>query len=248
MKGVAFLAAAGVVVALTAGCGSSKPASSLPTDVTFQVGTKSTGGKALVLTAKTDKKLASQKGGLYALQLRGIGSGGSFDHPTYVDQSQCVGGSSCEWTVAPDKAGDYEYEVYLLDMVHDDTAGASNPVKVSWAAPPRPTAITLFVNGKTPPSVPLIGDHYSNFPSGPMQVEAKWTTDARNTGYYLTITDDSGVSARCSVGTSCRVPKHVLLGVKAEDSWMVELLTTRGNKVAEGFKVCLRGEAKSKTT
>jgi hypothetical protein len=247
MKRAGSLALLAVVVALTTACGSSRSTTSLPTDVRLQVGTKATGGKALVFTARTDRKVAAKKGALYAMQLRGIGSGGSFDHPGYVDRSQCVGGSSCEWTVAPDKAGDYEYEVYLLDMVHDDTAGASNAVKVSWAAPPRPTGITLFVNGKTPPSVPLTGDHYNNVPAGPMQVEAKWTTDARNTGYYLTITDDSGVSARCSVGTLCRIPKAVSLGPGAEDSWQVELLTTRGDKVAEGFKVCLRGAATSRT-
>lgn len=75
MKGAGSLALLAVVVALAAGCGgSSKPATGLPTDVQLQVGTKSTGGKALVFTAKADKKLASRKGALYAMQLRGIGA------------------------------------------------------------------------------------------------------------------------------------------------------------------------------
>jgi hypothetical protein len=104
MKGAGSLALVVVVVAAAAGCGSSKSAASLPTDVQLQVGTKSTGGKALVFTARVSKKLASQKGALYAMQLRGIESGGSFDHPSYTDRSQCIGGNSCEWTVAPDKA------------------------------------------------------------------------------------------------------------------------------------------------
>lgn len=48
----------------------------------------------------------------------------------------------------------YEYQAVLLDLVHNKTAGESNVVNASWEAPPRPRAITLFVNGKTPPSVP----------------------------------------------------------------------------------------------
>jgi hypothetical protein len=245
MKGLTSLAAAAVVVAVTAGCGGSGKH-----DVQLDVSTNSTAGKALVFKATTAAKLASQKGGLYAAELRGVdtgSSGASFDHPTYVDPNRCVGGSSCEWSVVPAKAGKYEYEVVLLDLVHDKTAGESNTVDVSWKPPPRPQAIKLFVNGKTPKSVPLSADNYSDFPAGPMQVEAKWTTDASNTGYYVHISDDAGISATCSAGTSCRIPKAVPLAVGQEDSWTLELLTTQGHKVAGGFKVCLTGVAKPKS-
>jgi hypothetical protein len=246
MKGLTALAAAAVIAAVIAGCGGSGK-----NDVQLDLSTNSTAGKALVLTATTTAKLASQKRGLYALELRGIdtdSSGASFDHPTYVDPSRCVGGSGCEWTLAPSKAGKYSYEVVLLDLVHDKTAGESNAVNVSWAPPSRPEAITLFVNGKTPKTTPLSQDNYSDFPAGAMRVEAKWTTDARGTGYYVRISDDAGISATCSAGTSCRIPKAVPLAVGQEDSWTLELLTKRGNKIAGGFKVCLTGVKKSKAT
>ena len=243
MKRLSSLAVAVVVVALTAGCGSSKHA------VQLDVTTKSTDGKALVLTASTTAKLAPQQGGLDALELRGIdadSSGASFDRPTFTDQDRCVGGSTCQWTVAPSKAGNYQYRVFLLDLVHNKTAGESNTVRLNWAAPPRPQAIKLLVNGKNLPNVPLSGDHYSDFPAGPMHVEAKWKTDASNTGYYMTISVDNKVYARCSTGTSCRVSKALPLPVGSEISWQLELLTTRGNKIAGGFKTCLKGVAKQK--
>jgi len=244
LRALRFLAAT-VLVVVAVGCGSSTAGSSLPQNVHLELDTKATGGKALVISATPAKKIAEQKKILYVLELRGIPSGGSFDHPSFVDEDRCVGGGGCEWTVAPGKAGRYEYQVLLIDQIHDKNAGQSNAVKVNWTAPPRPRDITLFVNGKTPPSVSLSQDHYSEFPSSPMQVEAKWTTDLRGTGYYLTISDDYGPRARCSVGTSCRVPKKVPLPVGAEDSWTVELLTTKGDKIADGFKVCVEG-AKSK--
>jgi hypothetical protein len=242
MKGLTFFAASAVVVAVAAGCGSSGKG-----PVQLEVSTSATGGKALVFTASTEKKLASQKGGLYALELRGIDkdtANASFDHPTYVDPDRCVGGSTCTWTVVPATAAKYEFKVFLLDYVHDNTAGESNAVSLTWAAPARPQAIKLFVNGKTPPSVPLAADHYSDFPAGPMQVEARWTTDASHTGYYVRISADGQVYARCSIGTACPVSKRLPLKAGNEVSWMLELVTTQGNKVTGGFKVCLEGVAK----
>jgi hypothetical protein len=249
MKGLSLLAAAAVVVvAVSAGCGSSSSSSSSspPTNVQLKVNTASTGGKALVFTAKADQKLASQKGGLYAMELRGVSADSSFDHPTYVNQSRCVGGATCEWTVAPAKAGTYEYRIALLDLVHNGTAGQSNTVHVKWAGAPRPERIKLVVNGKTPPSVPLTDDDYSNFAAGPMDVKATWANDAQGTGYYVRISVGNEVLARCSSGTSCPVSKKLPLGAGAEVSWTVELVTTDGNKVAGGFKTCLEGAAKHK--
>ena len=84
-------------------------------------------------------------------------------------------------------------------------------------------------------------------PAGPLQFDAKWTTDARDTGYYVKISAGDRAVARCFAGTSCRVPET--LSLEADDlmGWKVELLTTKGDKVADGFKVCLEGHAKPKT-
>jgi hypothetical protein len=244
LKGLISLAAAAFVsVAVTAGCGSGNDA------VKLEVTTHSTNGKALVFTAATNAKYASGKGSLYALELRGFdtgAAGASFDKPTFTDPNSCVGGRTCQWTVAPGKAGDYQYRVFVLDLIHNKTAAESNAVKLSWAAPPHPQSITLSVNGKSPPSVPLSGDHYSDFAAGPMQVEANWKGDAAGTGYYVTIGIDDKVYAKCSTGMSCTVPKKIPLPIGQEISWVVQLNTTKGNKVASGFKTCLRGVAVQK--
>ncbi|HEX4323676.1 MAG TPA: hypothetical protein VHZ77_03485, partial [Gaiellaceae bacterium] len=76
---------------------------------------------------------------------------------------------------------------------------------------------------------------------GPMQAEARWTTDASGTGYYVTISIGNKVYARCSTGTTCPVPQKLPLGVGDEVSWTLQLMTTKGKKVADGFKVCLEG-------
>ena len=236
MSARASLAALAVVVAVAAGCGSSKPP-----PVQLEGGTESTGGKAIVLSASTDKPLASQLHGVYAVELRGIDkgtSGASFDKPSYVDKTRCVL-SPCEWTLAPAKASTYEFKAFLVDLSNGTDAGESDSVKLDWSAPPRPEAIKLFVNGKTPPTTPLTGEDYSKFPAGPQQVEAKWTTDASDTGYYVMISVGDKVYAHCSTGTSCPVPGDVPLAKNDLMSWTVQLLTTKGDKVADGFKVCL---------
>ena len=107
MKVFTSLAAVAAAVAVMAvGCGgSSSTAPSAPQNVRLALDTKSTDGKALVISATTAKKLTAQEGSLYALELRGIDSGDSFDDPSFVDPNRCVGGGSCEWTVAPAKDG-----------------------------------------------------------------------------------------------------------------------------------------------
>src|SRR5262249_34728773 len=157
------------------------------------------------------KKLASEKGGVYAVELRGINAdsgGASFDDAEYVAKTRCVA-SPCEWTVVPAKASTYEFKAFLIDLRNNKPEGESHGVKLDWAAPPRPEEIELLVNGRTPPSTPLEGDDYSDFPHGPMQVLAKWTTDARDTGYYVKISAGDRVYAQCSTGTSCPVPEKV---------------------------------------
>ena len=51
------------------------------------------------------------------------------------------------------------------------------------------------------------------------------------------------VHATCRTGTTCRAPTKVPILADQEMSWEVKVLTTRGNKQAEGFKVCLEGKA-----
>jgi hypothetical protein len=234
------LAAIAVVVAAATGCGSSTPA------VHLEGGTDAADGKAIVLSASTDAKLASQQGGVHGLELRGIDADSgdaSFDEPDYVDKTRCAL-SPCEWTVVPAKAATYEFKAFLVDVVKESgDVGESNSVKVDWAAPPRPEAIKLFVNGKAPPTAPLDGDLYTKFPAGPLRVEAKWAGDARGTGYYVKISQGAKAYARCSTGTSCRVPGTVPLGTKDLMEWKVELLTTKGDRLAGGFRVCLEAAA-----
>lgn len=42
------------------------------------------------------------------------------------------------------------------------------------------------------------------------------------------------------------MPKKIPLPVGEETSWVVQLNTTKGNKVTGGFKTCLKGVAKQK--
>jgi hypothetical protein len=110
--------------------------------VQLAVGTKSTGGQALVFRASAVKAIASHRGGLYALELHGIDA--SLDPAPFIDQDRCVGGHTCEWTVVPDKAGGYEYRAFLLDYAHHTAVGESNTVRVRWPAPPRRKAIAFL--------------------------------------------------------------------------------------------------------
>jgi len=244
LAGTSCVALALVVTA--SGCGSSKPESSKPeSSVQLASDTQATGGKALLFTASTGKKL-SEAGGLYAVELRGVDlkrpQRATFARPDYVDRHRCVE-KPCEWTVIPKAASTYEFRAFLIDLRNNKSTGESRPVQVAWKAPSRPHALKLLVNGKIPPTTPLDGEDYSDMRAGRMNVEARWATDARATGYYMTISIGDRVYARCSTGTSCLVPTKLKLVVDQEVSWTVKLLTTRGDKVVGGFKVCLAGRA-----
>jgi hypothetical protein len=238
-----------VLVITASACGSSKPGSSKPAaskaGVELASDTQATGGKALFFTASTGKKL-SQAGGYYAVELRGVDlkrpQRATYGRPDYLDRHRCVE-KPCEWTVIPKAASTYGFRAFLIDLRSNKSAGESTPVEVAWAAPPRPHALRLLVNGKIPPTTPLDGEDYSDMRAGRMNVEARWLTDARGTGYYMTISIGDHVYARCSTGTSCPVPTKLKLLVKQEVSWRIELLTTHGDKVVDGFKVCLEGRA-----
>jgi hypothetical protein len=226
-----------LTLVLTAtGCGSSEPS------VELKGGTQATGGKALVFTASTDEKLAIA-GGKYQLELRGVDLK-RHDRPDYRDKHVCAG-PPCEWTVVPDTASTYEFRAFLVDFQSGKSAGQSQPVQLVWAAPPAPRGLKLLINGKRLPTTPLEGgtDDYLKIPAGKVQVEAKWTTEARGTGYYVLISAGNRDYARCSTGTSCRVPAKAPLLDGQEVSWVAKILTTRGDKLVTGFKVCLEGSA-----
>jgi hypothetical protein len=112
--------AALAVVALVAGCGGSKSdegSSAPPVEPT--VGDQVTGGKALVFAATTGETLVGL-GGRYAIELRGIesGSGSDFEKPDVLAESRCRV-PPCEWTVAPETAGDYEFRAFLVEFQSD---------------------------------------------------------------------------------------------------------------------------------
>jgi hypothetical protein len=103
-------------------------------------------------------------------------------------------------------------------------------------------------NGKRLPITPLMGgtDNYVNIRTGRLRVEARWTTNARGTGYRVQISTTEPQArdyASCSTGTSCLVGIRVPIVVGQEMSWSVKILKTRTNKVVAGFKVCLVGHA-----
>ncbi len=208
-----------------------------------------TGGKALLFSATTGEKLAQAKAGSHlALELRGIDLDSTpratYDHADYV-AARCAA-SPCEWAVAPDKAGTYEFRAFLVDFITGKSTGESQPVKAAWDAPPRPRGLKLLINGKQLPITPLESDidEYKDVPAGKLQVEAVWTGDASGTGYEVAISNSQPpVDKRCSTGTSCRVDEKVPILAKQEMSWVVKLQTARGHKPVTGFKVCLAGHA-----
>src|ERR1041385_3238551 len=77
----------------------------------------------------------------------------------------------------------------------------------------RPHNLKLLINGKRLAITPLTSsaDNYVGTPAGKLRVEARWTTDARGTGYYIVISTTEPLLkewARCSTGTSCLVSKR----------------------------------------
>jgi len=240
-RAAAFLI--GLTLVLATGCGSSS------SSVELQGGSESTGGKALVFTASTEKALAQVKvGSTLALELRGINLSDSpratYDHADYVE-TRCAA-EPCEWTVAPNAAGKYEFRAFLVDIRDGKSTDRSEPVEVDWEAPPRPRAIRLLVNGKRQPITPLDTgtDEYIDIAVGKLDVEAVWAGDASGTGYEVAITNSQPpVDEKCSTGTSCRVPAKVPILDTQEMTWVVKVQTTRGQKVVTGFKVCLAGRA-----
>jgi hypothetical protein len=240
-RAAAFLI--GLTFVLASGCGSSSPS------VVLQGGSEATGGKALVFTATTDEELAQVKvGSNLGLELRGINLSdtprATYDRADYVDKTRCAA-EPCEWTLAPNTAGTYEFRAFVVDIRNGKSAGGSSePVEVVWEAPPRPRALMLLVNGKRQPITPLDTgtDEYMDIPVGKLQVEAVWKGDASGTGYEVAITNSQPpVDESCSTGTSCRVPTKVPILDTQEMTFVVKVQTTRGQKLVQGFKVCLKG-------
>jgi hypothetical protein len=51
------------------------------------------------------------------------------------------------------------------------------------------------------------------------------------------------VYATCTTGTTCNATRREPIRDDQEVSWKLELVTTQGEKVVMGFKVCLVGRA-----
>jgi hypothetical protein len=112
----------------------------------------------------------------------------------------------------------------------------------------RPHDLKLLINGKRLAITPLKAttDNYVPIRAGRLRVEARWTTNARGTGYRVQISTTEPQArdyASCSTGTSCLVGIRVPILVGQEMSWSVKILKTRTNGLAAGFKVCLVGRA-----
>jgi len=214
--------------------------------VALRGGTHAIAGYALSYTASTGATLAGA-GGHFLLQLRGIAlthvPRATYARPDYLGR-RCSA-EPCRWSVVRGPAS-YEFRAFLVDLRRGKSASRSAPVRSVWARPAQPHALKLLFNGQNLPTTPLDGsaDNYDDLTAGSLRVEARWTGDARGSGYYVLISTTEPVArdyVRCSTGTSCLVPGKVQLLANQEMSWSVKLLTVRGNKVVAGFKVCLAG-------
>ncbi len=124
-------------------------------------------------------------------------------------------------------------------------SGQSRPTRIVSPSALRPHALKLLLNGKRWPLEALTGsDTYVGIHSGNLRVEARWQTDARGTGHFVQIGIGEPLVrelARCSRGTSCVVPKRVLILKSQELTLTVRVRTTRGNRVVAAYKACLDG-------
>jgi hypothetical protein len=87
-------------------------------------------------------------------------------------------------------------------------------------------------------------DTYLPIRSGKLDVEARWTKDARRSGYSVVVSTTEPVTrdyAICSTGTSCVVRKRVAILPNQEMSWTVKVVTTKGKRLVMGVRVCLAG-------
>ena len=147
----------------------------------------------------------------------------------------------------PEAATTYEVKAFLVNLDSRKPVAESPPVRTIWSPPPRPQDIEVLVNGKKMPLTELkAGDIYIDVPAGKIEVEARWTNDIRDSGHYVVVATSAPkerVYATCRTGTSCPVPAKVPLVVDQEMSWQVRVMTTLGDKLADGKQVCLIGRA-----
>ncbi len=135
--------------------------------------------------------------------------------------------------------------VALSLMLAIAQSGQSRSVRSAAPEIIRPHALKLLINGKRWPLESLTGaDNYVGIPAGKLRVEARWTSDARGTGYYVKISMGEPLArelVRCTRGTTCVVPTRVPIKVNQEVTFTVKVLKTRGDRVVAGFRACLDG-------
>jgi len=122
------------------------------------------------------------------------------------------------------------------------TPSQSKPLSTSA----RPHAVRLLINGKSWPLEALTTYRYRPFHATTLRVEARWLTNARGTGYHVVVgigETQVRTLARCTSGTSCRVPQRLQLPVGKEMTLQVRILKTSSKKVVTGYKACLIGSA-----
>jgi hypothetical protein len=111
------------------------------------------------------------------------------------------------------------------------------------SATARPHAIKLLINGKSWPLDLLTGgDAYDPVRARTLRVEARWTPNARGTGYYVVVSTAeplAKVLARCTTGTSCLVPKRLSILVGQEMTLNVKVIRASTKKVVTAYKACI---------
>jgi hypothetical protein len=128
---------------------------------------------------------------------------------------------------------------------------------LGWAAAPsrgeasralvRPHALKLLINGRQLPITPFQGpDRYTPISTGKLRVEARWTGEARGSGYYVHVyTTEPAIRnfRTCFAGTSCLVRQSVPISAGEEMSWTVKIERLKDHALVSGFMVCLVGKS-----
>jgi len=108
----------------------------------------------------------------------------------------------------------------------------------------RPHNVKLFINGNRQPLLATGADEYKPFRARTLNVEARWTTNARGSGHYVVVTQGEPLGrtlARCTTGTSCKVRTPLPLAVGQEMTLSVKVLKKSNGRIVTTAKACLVG-------